>query len=60
MMGIDGKIVVEKFNDFDFGCLNMQIEDYLYGNDIWKPFKIKPEKMEHEEWELLDSKAKRD
>ena len=56
-MGIDGKIAVEKFDGSDFGFWKMQIEDYLYGKDLWKPLKAKPEKMEPEEWELLDRKA---
>ena len=56
-MGIDGKIVVEKFDGSDFGFWKMQIEDYMYGKDLWKPLKARPEKMEPEEWELLDRKA---
>ena len=56
-MGIDGKIAIEKFDGSNFGFWKMQIEDYLYGKDLWKPLKAKPEKMEPEEWELLDRKA---
>lgn len=53
----DGKISIEKFDGSDFGFWKMQIEDYLYGKDLYQPLKAKPEKMDQGEWELLDRKA---
>ncbi|KAL1556965.1 hypothetical protein AAHA92_12512 [Salvia divinorum] len=56
-MGIDKKITVDKFDGSNFRIWKMQIEDYLYGKDLWKSLKTKPKKIEHEEWERLDRKA---
>nr|TKR84597.1 Glycyl-tRNA synthetase family protein [Populus alba] len=46
---------IEKFDGTDFGYWKMQIEDYLYGKKLHLPLLgSKPEKMEAEEWQLLD------
>lgn len=56
-MRINEKIDVKKFDGSDFIFWKMQIEDYPYDKDLYQPLKSKPEKMEQEEWELLDRKA---
>ncbi|CAM8929087.1 unnamed protein product [Rhodiola kirilowii] len=54
----DGKHPVEKFDGSDFGFWKMQIEDYIYGNDLHLPIDgKKPEGMEDDVWKLLDRKA---
>ena len=54
----DGKSSpVEKFDGSDFGFWRMQIEDYLYGKDMYQPLGDKPAEMEDDEWKLLDRKA---
>ncbi|PKI61833.1 hypothetical protein CRG98_017731 [Punica granatum] len=35
----------------------MQIEDYLYGKDLWQPLENKPIGMTDAEWNVLDRKA---
>ncbi|PKI35496.1 hypothetical protein CRG98_044119 [Punica granatum] len=35
----------------------MQIEDYLYGKDLWQPLEDKPIGMTNAEWNVLDRKA---
>ncbi|PKI42375.1 hypothetical protein CRG98_037233 [Punica granatum] len=35
----------------------MQIEDYLYGKDLWQPLEDKSIGMTEAEWEVLDRKA---
>ncbi|PKI41933.1 hypothetical protein CRG98_037683 [Punica granatum] len=35
----------------------MQIEDYLYGKDLWQPLEDKPIGMTAAEWNMLDRKA---
>jgi transposase InsO family protein len=56
-MGLDGKIPVEKFDGSDFGFWKMQIEDYLFGKDLYAPLGVKPKDMEEDAWKLLDRKA---
>ncbi|KAL8484068.1 hypothetical protein ACS0TY_026676 [Phlomoides rotata] len=56
MMG-EGKSPIEKFDENDFEFWKMQIEDYLYGKNLYKPLFKKLEKMEDDEWALLDRKA---
>lgn len=50
---IKEKIPTEKFDGLDFRFWKMQIEDYLYGNDLYHPLNAKLENMDLEEWELL-------
>jgi hypothetical protein len=33
----EGKIGIKKFNGIDFGNWKMQIEDILYGKDLYQP-----------------------
>ena len=46
---------IEKFYGTDFAYWRMQIEDYLYGRQLYLPFLgTKHETMKAEEWALLD------
>jgi hypothetical protein len=56
----DGKFRVEKFNGQNYQLWKMQMEDYLYQNDLFLPLSgvaKKPTAMKDEEWEILDRKA---
>ena len=49
------KLGIEKFDGSDFSFLKMQIEDYLYQNDLDEPLTgVKPESMMEEKWKLKD------
>jgi hypothetical protein len=59
-MSKDGKFRVEKFNGQNYQLWKMQMEDYLYQNDIFLPLSGVAKKsaaMKDEEWEILDRKA---
>ena len=46
---------IEKFDGTDFAYWRMQIEDYLYVNQLHLPFLgEKPETIKAEEWAFLD------
>ncbi|PKI52712.1 hypothetical protein CRG98_026893 [Punica granatum] len=53
----EGKLVIEKFDGSDYGFWRIQIEDYLYGKDLWQPLEDKPIGMTDAEWNVLDRKA---
>ena len=56
----DGKFRVEKFNGQNYQLWKMQMEDYLYQNDLFLPLSgvaKKPVVMKDEEWEILNRKA---
>jgi hypothetical protein len=56
----DGKFRVKKFNGQNYQLWKMQIEDYLYQNDLFLPLSGVAKKliaMKDEEWEILDRKA---
>ena len=56
----EGKLKVDKFNGQNFQLWKMQMEDYLYQKDLWKPLEGKTKKqgtMIDEDWEILDRKA---
>ena len=55
-----GKLKVDRFNGQNFQLWKVQMEDYLYKKDLWKPLEGKSKKqgtMSDEEWEILDRKA---
>lgn len=55
MGGEDGSAhSIGKFDGTDYAFWRMQIEDYLYGKKLHQPLSKKPEKMDQDEWELLD------
>uniref|UniRef100_A0A0D3DKA6 GAG-pre-integrase domain-containing protein n=2 Tax=Brassica TaxID=3705 RepID=A0A0D3DKA6_BRAOL len=55
MGGEDGSVHnIGKFDGTDFAFWRMQMEDYLYGKKLHQPLSKKPEKMDQDEWELLD------
>uniref|UniRef100_A0A0D3BI58 CCHC-type domain-containing protein n=1 Tax=Brassica oleracea var. oleracea TaxID=109376 RepID=A0A0D3BI58_BRAOL len=55
MEGEDGSAhSIGKFDGTDYAFWRMQIEDYLYGKKLHQPLSKKPEKMDQDEWELLD------
>uniref|UniRef100_A0A0D3E242 Uncharacterized protein n=1 Tax=Brassica oleracea var. oleracea TaxID=109376 RepID=A0A0D3E242_BRAOL len=55
MEGEDGSAhSIGKFDGTDYAFRKMQIEDYLYGKKLHQPLSKKPEKMDQDEWELLD------
>ncbi|KAL1204365.1 Retrovirus-related Pol polyprotein from transposon TNT 1-94 [Cardamine amara subsp. amara] len=45
---------IRKFDGTNYAFWRMQIEDYLYGRKLHQPLSKKPEKMDQEEWDLLD------
>ncbi|VFQ59535.1 unnamed protein product, partial [Cuscuta campestris] len=52
------KVGIEKFDGSDFGFWKMQIEDYLYQNDLHEPLTgVKPDSMTEEQWKLKDRQA---
>ena len=58
-MADEGK-KVEKFNGQNYQLWKMQMEDYLYQKDLWRPLEgkaKKPAAMSDEDWEILDRKA---
>ena len=58
-MADDGKLRVDRFNGENFQLWKMQMEDYLYQKDLWKPLEGKIENqgtLTNEEWEILDRK----
>lgn len=58
-MAEDGKITIEKFNGKDFGWWKMQVEDLLVQKDLDVVMSgERPEKIQPDEWETLDKKAK--
>ncbi|XP_022889192.1 uncharacterized protein LOC111404645 [Olea europaea var. sylvestris] len=57
-MATDEKISkIDKFDGTNFGFWKIQMEDYLYQKNLYKPLHEKPEDMTNDEWELLDRKA---
>ena len=59
-MADEGKLRVDRFNGQNFQLWKMQMEDYLYQKDLWKPLEGKTKNqgsMSNEEWDLLDRKA---
>eukprot|EP00253_Pinus_taeda_P010224 PITA_10224 len=61
-MAEDGKFRVEKFNDQNFSQCKMQMEDYLYQEDLYLALVEKtrmPTGMTDEEWNLLNRKVLR-
>ena len=56
----EGKLRVDSFNGQNFQLWKMQMEDYLYQKDLWKPLEAKDKNqgfMSNDEWDLLDRKA---
>ncbi|PKI33847.1 hypothetical protein CRG98_045765 [Punica granatum] len=53
----EGKLMIEKFDGSDYGFWRMQIEDYLYGKDLWQPLEDKSIGMTEAEWKVLDRKV---
>jgi len=54
----EAKIGIEKLNGTDFGYWKIQIEDILYGKDLYQPLLgEQPDNMYDSEWALLDRKA---
>ena len=59
-MAEEGKFRVEKFNGQKYQVWKMQMEDYLYQNDLYLSLGGKAKQstvMKDEEWEVLDRKA---
>jgi hypothetical protein len=59
-MADEGKLRVDRFNGQNFQLWKMQMEDYLYQKDLWKPLEGKAKNqgtMSEAEWDLLDRKA---
>jgi hypothetical protein len=59
-MAEDGKFRVKKFNGQNYQLWKMQMEDYLYQNDLFLPLgrvAKKPTTMKDEEWEILEKKV---
>ena len=53
----EGKLKVEKFNGQNFQLWKMQMEDYFYQKDLWKPLEEKSKKqgtMTNEDSGILD------
>ena len=58
----EGKLRVYRFNGQNFQLWKMQMEDYLYQKDLWKPLEGKTKNqgsMSNDESDLLDKKALR-
>ena len=54
----EGKLKIEKFDRADFRFWKMQIEDYLYGKDLYQTLSgTKPKEMSDADWKILDRKA---
>ena len=56
----EGRLMVDKFDGQNFKLWIMQMEDYLYQEDLWTLLegKIKNQgSMSNDEWDLLDRKA---
>ena len=56
----EGKQRVDRFNGQNFQLWKMQMEDYLYQKDLWKPLEGKTKNqgsMSNDECDLLDRKA---
>ena len=52
------KLGIEKFDGSDFSFWKMQIEDYLYQEDLHEPLTgVKPESMTEEKWKLKNFQA---
>jgi hypothetical protein len=59
-MAKDGNFRVEKFNSQNYQLWKMQMEDYLYQNDLFLPLggiAKTPTSIKDEEWEVLDRKT---
>ncbi|KAK2982064.1 hypothetical protein RJ640_003189 [Escallonia rubra] len=57
-MAKEGKGKIEKFNGMNFQWWKMQVEDYLYQNDLYLPLVgEKPKALNASEWAILDRKA---
>ena len=59
-MADQGKLKVEKFNAQNFQLWEIQMEDYLYQKDLWKPLEGKTKNqgnMTEEDQKILDRKA---
>lgn len=53
----DRKIKIEKIDGSDFRFWNVQIEDYLYGKDLYQLLtEEKPKDMSKANWSVLDRK----
>ena len=44
-MADEGKLKVEKFNGQNFQLWKMQMGDYLYQKDLWRPLEGKTKKL---------------
>ena len=56
----EGKIRVARFNNVNFELWKMQIEHYLYQNDMYLSFSgkaQKPKEMSNGKWDILHRKA---
>lgn len=54
------EIKVERFNGQNYALWKMQMEDFLYQKDLWRPLQgkaKKPTAMSDEDWDILDRKA---
>ena len=59
-MADEGKLRVDRFNGLNFELWKMQMEDYLYQKDLWKPLEGKTKNqgsMSNAKWDILDRKA---
>ena len=59
-MAKEGKFRVDKFNGQNYQLWNIQMEDYLYQNDMYMSLSRKAKKlmtMKDEVWEVLNRKA---
>lgn len=48
---------IMKLDGIDYVFWRIQIEDYMYGRKLHQPLNKRPEKMDHDEWSLLDRKV---
>ena len=57
----EGKLKIKKFEGSNFAFWKIQIEDYLYQKDLYRPLmskeKEKRKDESEEDWEILDRKA---
>ena len=55
VMEDEGKLRVDRFNGQNFQLWKMQMEDYLYQKDLWKPLEGKTknqETMTNKDWDI--------
>ena len=58
-MADEGKLRVDRFNGQNLQLWKMQMEDYLYQKDLWKPLEGKTKNqgsMSNDEWDLLEER----